>query len=468
MPANLKPSLPKILLLLALFSSSASASAQGEWWLTDPDKTARFEKQKTALLFSSTAREAQTIDVNETQTFQTIDGFGCCLTGGTAMNLIRMEPAKRATLLKELFATDDANIGISYLRVSIGASDLNDHVFSYDDLPPGQTDPSMSRFNLGPDRADVIPVLKEILVINPGIKILGSPWSPPPWMKTNHDTRGGSLKPEFYEAYATYFVKYIQGMKAEGIRIDAITVQNEPLNPNNNPSLLMPALEQANFIKRYLGPAFKRAGIDTKIILYDHNADRPDYPLAILNDPEAAKYADGSAFHLYGGKIEALSQVHNARPDKNIYFTEQWVGAPGDLKRDLANHVRNLIIGATRNWSRNVLEWNLAADAHQNPHTDRGGCDRCLGAVTIDGNKVTRNPAYYILAHAAKFARPGSTRIGSNSLETLPNVAFKTPDGRKVLIVLNNSQAPQTFNIRDQGKSAGSTLNAGAVGTYVW
>src|SRR5437879_5857767 len=188
MPANLKPSLPKILLLLALFSSNASASAQGEWWLTDPDKTARFEKQKTALLFSSAAREAQTIDVNESQTFQTIDGFGCCLTGGSAMNLIRMEPAKRATLLKELFATGDANIGISYLRVSIGASDLNDHVFSYDDLPPGQTDPSMSRFNLGPDRADVIPVLKEILAINPDIKILGSPWSPPAWMKTNHDT----------------------------------------------------------------------------------------------------------------------------------------------------------------------------------------------------------------------------------------------------------------------------------------
>jgi glucosylceramidase len=460
--------LPKIILLLALLSSAAGASAQGEWWLTDPDKTARFEKQKNALLFSSAAHEPQTIDVNEAQTFQTIDGFGCCLTGGSAANLIRMEAAKRATLLKELFATDDANIGISYLRVSIGASDLNDHVFSYDDLPPDQTDLDMSRFSLGPDQADVIPVLKEILAINPEIKILGSPWSPPAWMKTNHDTRGGSLKPGFYEAYATYFVKYIQGMKAEGIRIGAITVQNEPLNPNNNPSLLMPAAEQADFIKHYLGPAFKRAGIDAKIILYDHNADRPDYPLAILKDPDAANYADGSAFHLYGGKIEALSQVHNAHPDKNVYFTEQWVGAPGDLKKDLANHVRNLIIGATRNWSRNVLEWNLAADAHQNPHTDRGGCDRCLGAVTIDGNKVTRNPAYYILAHAAKFVRPGSLRIGSNYLETLPNVAFKTPDGRKVLIVLNNSQTSQAFNIRDQGKVASSTLNAGAVATYVW
>src|SRR5260370_8786668 len=189
MPANLKPSLPKVLLLLMVLSSGAGASAQGVWWLTDPDKTARFEKQKTALLFSSAAREGPAIDVNEAQTFQTIDGFGCCLTGGRAVNVIRMETAKRAALLKELFATDDANIGISYLRVSIGASDLNDRVFSYDDLPPGQTDPGMARFSLAPDRADVIPVLKEILAINPDIKILGSPWSPPPWMKTNHATR---------------------------------------------------------------------------------------------------------------------------------------------------------------------------------------------------------------------------------------------------------------------------------------
>ncbi|HEX4644036.1 MAG TPA: glucosylceramidase, partial [Verrucomicrobiae bacterium] len=275
MQPNTQPGLPEFLLLLAaLLFSSAGAGAQGEWWLTDPDKTARFEKQKTALLFSRAAGQVQTIDVTDAQAFQNIDGFGCCLTGGSAMNLMRMDTAKRAALLKELFATDGTNIGISYLRVSIGASDLNDHVFSYDDLPPGQTDLNLARFSLEPDRADVIPVLKEILAINPDIKILGSPWSPPAWMKTNHDTRGGSLKPEYYEAYANYFVKYIQGMRAEGIRIDAITVQNEPLNPNNNPSLLMPAPEQANFIKRHLGPAFKRTGVDTKIILYDHNADR--------------------------------------------------------------------------------------------------------------------------------------------------------------------------------------------------
>ena len=463
---------PRAYLLSAAFSFAAFAAVSQEKepvhvWLTNPDRSALFEKQQ-GLYFGKVAHQNTTIEIDEAQTYQSIDGFGFSLTGGSAMHIIRMSATSRAALLQELFGTEGTNIGISYLRVSIGASDLNERVFSYNDLPEGETDPEMTRFDLGPDRTDVIPVLKEILAINPAIKILGSPWSPPPWMKTNGDTRGGSLKPECYDAYAKYFVKYIQGMKAEGIRIDAITVQNEPLHPGNNPSLLMVAADQAIFIKNHLGPAFKKSGIDTKIILYDHNADRPDYPISILNDPEAKKYSDGSAFHLYGGKIEALTEVHNAHPDKNLYFTEQWMGAPGNLKRDMAEHVKSLIIGATRNWSRTVIEWNLAADPESKPHTDRGGCDRCLGGVTIDKDSVVRNPAYYVIAHAAKFVRPGSIRIASNYVEELPNVAFKTPDGRKVLIVFNNSPSRQTFNIRFGNKLVIADLNTGSVGTYVW
>ncbi|RAK02479.1 glucosylceramidase [Larkinella arboricola] len=438
-----------------------------DYWLINPDRSALFEKQNTALSFSNAASQQPTIDVDESQTFQPIDGFGYTLTGGSAMLINRMAAPERAALLNELFATDGKNIGVSYLRVSIGASDLDERVFSYNDLPEGQTDPDMSRFSLSPDREHLIPVLKQILAINPAVRILGSPWSPPTWMKTNGHSKGGSLKPEFYDAYARYFVKYIQGMKAEGIRIDAITIQNEPLHPGNNPSLLMLPEEQATFIKKSLGPAFKAASIDTKIVLYDHNADRPDYPITILNDPEARQYVDGTAFHLYAGPIEALSEVHKAHPDKSLYFTEQWIGAPGNLKGDLNWHVKNLIVGATRNWARTVLQWNLAADPQQNPHTV-GGCDRCLGALTIDGNTVTRNPAYYIVASASKFVRPGSVRIASNLVPNLPNVAFKTPDGRRALIVLNNSVAPQTFSVRFQKKTMTASLPAGAVGTYIW
>jgi glucosylceramidase len=401
------------------------------------------------------------------QTYQTIDGFGYTLTGGSARLIHQMAAPDRAKLLQELFSTNGKSIGVSYLRLSIGASDLDERVFSYDDLPAGETDPTLAKFSLAPDRTHLIPVLKEILAINPTLKMLGSPWSPPVWMKTNGNSKGGSLTLDYYDTYAQYFVKYIQGMAKEGIRIDAITIQNEPLHPGNNPSLLMLPAEQALFIKKSLGPAFKAANLKTKIILYDHNADRPDYPITVLNDPEAQKYVDGSAFHLYAGPISALSDVHTAYPDKNLYFTEQWIGAPGNLKGDLVWHVRELIIGATRNWSRTVLEWNLAADPKQNPHTP-GGCDQCLGALTINGNTITRNPAYYNVAVASKFVRPGSVRIASDEPEHLPNVAFKTPDGHLVLIVLNDGKSTQRFSIGSQGKQVNTTLAGGAVGTYVW
>ncbi|WP_310397772.1 glycoside hydrolase family 30 beta sandwich domain-containing protein [Hymenobacter sp.] len=436
-------------------------------WLTTPDKSALFQLQPGRLAFGGAANEHATIEVDEARTFQSMEGFGYCLTGGSALLLHRMGAAGRAKLLRELFATDGTSIGVSYLRLSIGASDLDERVFSYDDLPAGQTDPALARFSLAPDRAHLLPVLKEILALNPALKILGSPWSPPAWMKTNENTKGGSLKPECYDAYARYFVRYVQEMQAAGVRIDAVTVQNEPLHPGNNPSLLMPAEQQAEFIKRNLGPAFRAAKLATKIIAYDHNADRPDYPIAVLNDPEARQYVDGSAFHLYAGPIEALSQVHDAHPDKHLYFTEQWIGAPGKFSGDLAWHTKTLIIGATRNWARTVLEWNLAADPQQNPHTP-GGCTECLGAVTLAGDAVTRNPAYYIIAHASKFVRPGSVRIASTAPDALPNVAFRAPNGNRVVIVHNAGPAALSFNIRHQGQLLSTALAAGAVGTYVW
>jgi glucosylceramidase len=462
----------KSTLLAAAIMAATSAFGQQkgavQTWLTNADQSALFAQQKQEASFGKQTNANPVIEINEKESYQSIDGFGFCLTGGSAQLIIKMEPAKRAELLKELFATDGTNIGISYLRVTIGASDLNPYVFSYDDLPAGETDPNMAKFDLGPDKKDVIPVLKEILAINPKIKILGSSWSPPVWMKTTGDTRGGSLKPEYFDAYAKYLVKYVQSMKKEGITIDAMTVQNEPLHPGNNPSMLMLAPDQANFIKTNLGPIFKAEGIKTKIIVYDHNCDKPEYPISILNDPEAKKYVDGSAFHLYAGKIEALSTVHDAHPDRNLYFTEQWMGAPGNFKRDVAEHITKLTIGATRNWSRNVIEWNLAADPQSNPHTDRGGCDRCMGGITIDKDSVTRNPAYYVVAHAAKFVRPGSVRISSNLVDNLPNVAFKTPDGKKVLVVINRAAEAQTFSIKYKGEQVSEVLNAGSVATYIW
>ena len=414
-------------------------------------------------------QESQTITIDIESRFQSMDGFGFTLSQGSAQHILQMSDSARNSLLLELFGNEENSIRINYLRLSVAASDLNEFPFSYNDLEDSMAvDPELENFSLSYDTLDVIPVLKMILAINPKIKLMASPWSPPKWMKDNKDSRGGSLLEEFEPAYAQYLVKYIQAMEAEGINIDALTIQNEPLHPGNNPSLLMLPEQQARFIGKYLGPAFLESGIETKIVVYDHNADRPDYPISVMSDSLANPFIDGSAFHLYGGEIEALSEVHRAFPNKNIYFTEQWVGAPGNLEGDIPWHVKNLLIGAPRNWAKTVLEWNLSSNPSLTPHTDRGGCDRCLGAVTIDGDQVTRNPAYYVIAHASKFVDEASVRIESNSIEGLPNVAYQTPSGQKVLIVLNDSSAPVAFQVQEGKTQFSTNLNPGATGTWVW
>lgn len=462
-----------LLLVFAIFSPfSATAQKKGavSIWLTTPDRSSLLMHQSSPLRFQKLAvTGVPVIEVDDKQEYQSMDGFGFALTGGSAQLMMKMSAPQRESLLKELFGTGPGDIGVSYIRVSIGSSDMNDHAFTYDDLPAGQMDLDLKHFNLGSDATTVVPVLRELLAINPHVKILGSPWSAPAWMKTDDDLKGGGLKPEYYRTYAHYLVKYIEQMKQEGITIDEITPQNEPLNPHNTPSMVMQAKEEAQFISEALGPAFHAAGIKTKIIVYDHNCDRPDYPLTILSDPAAAQYVDGSGFHLYGGEITAMTRVHDAYPNKNLYFTEQMVvDHPGDPKMNIAEPVARLIIGAPRNWSRNVLLWNLAADPHFGPHTNNGGCPVCEGAITLDGNKVTRNVAYYTVAHASKFVRPGSVRIESSDLSSLPNVAFTTPEKRKVLIVANTGGDSVRFAIRYRGKSAVTELPAGAVATYAW
>jgi glucosylceramidase len=457
--------------LVAVSCPARAQKAAATLWLTNADRSALFQKQRDKFRFTTKTTQNQnpTITIDDNKTLQQIDGFGFALTWGSAQHLYHMDAGKRKTLLKELFGTRGNDIGISYLRVSIGASDLNEYVYSYDDVPTGQTDPELAKFSLRDDEKYVIPILKLILAIRPDIKILGSPWSAPAWMKTNENVKGGSLKPEYYEPYARYFVKYIQGMQADDIRIDAITIQNEPLNEKNTPSMQMSATEQGEFIKNYLGPALKAAGITTKILLFDHNCNHPDYPLAILNDPQAAQYAGGSAFHLYEGKITAMSAVHDAFPGKNLYFTEFMAVEHTDKPTILiAKHVSGTVIGALQNWSRNVLLWNLAADEKFEPHTNNGGCAGCQGAITIEGNEVTRNLAYYTIAHFSKFVRPGSVRVDSTAQDTLPNVAFHGPGKTVSLIVANTAASPQSFNVSFHSKSFTATVPGGSVGTFIW
>ncbi|AXG70676.1 glucuronoxylanase XynC [Kordia sp. SMS9] len=449
------------------YDPPAQAEVNVDFYMTTPDKSSLLTLQSSNIFPQSDNNNNPTISISENETFQQMDGFGFTLTGGSAQLINNMSSGARSNLLNELFGNGTDDVATSYLRISIGASDLDANVFSYNDVAAGQTDVNLNNFSINPDMANLIPVLQEILAINPNIKILATPWSAPVWMKTNENSVGGELRSEYYGTYANYFVKYIQAMEAQGITIDAITVQNEPENPFNNPSMVMTAAQQIDFIGNHLGIAFANANIPTKIIAFDHNPDNTNYPIAVLNNAAANSYIDGSAFHLYAGQINNLSLVHNAHPDKNIYFTEQWIESPGNFQEDIRWHFRELMIGAPRNWSKNVLQWNLAANPNNGPFTD-GGCTSCLGAVTIDGNDVTRNSAYYIVAQVAKFVPVNSTRIGSNYLTDLPNVAYKTPNGNIVVIVLNNTDTQKNFNINVQAEPISTVLPAGSVGTYVW
>jgi glucosylceramidase len=432
-------------------------------WLTSADQSFLFQRQTDSLRFTGSASDLPVITVDAEQKYQDIEGFGFSLTGGSAMLISRLPDADRQALLRELFLPYEDGIGINFLRLSIGASDLSERCFSYHDRP----DPELTHFDIGAGDLEVIPLLQEILAINPDIKIIATAWSAPPWMKTSQSFRGGKLKEDCYAVYAAYLVKYLQAMRDKGIVIHAITPQNEPLNQKNEPSMIMEAIEQTMFIKSYLGPALWKNGLnDVELFCWDHNCDVPEYPLTVFADAEARRYLAGSAWHLYGGDISALSEVYQLYPDMKLYFTEQWVGSDGHFGRDLMWHARHVLIGSLRNWSQVVFEWNLASDPFCGPHTP-GGEARCVGALTI-GEQIVRNVAYYVIAHAAKFVRPGSVRIGSDQPASLPNVAFVSPGGYVVLIILNDGAEAQSFAIGYQGKHAEIALPAHTVATYVW
>jgi glucosylceramidase len=357
--------------------------------------------------------------------------------------------------------------------MTIGASDFSLSDYTYDDIPTGETDFELANFTIEKDLEDIVPIFKQIINIAPEMKIMGSPWSSPAWMKTNGSLKGGKLKPEAYDAYARYFVKYIGAYEAEGITIDAVSPQNEPLHfTANYPCLDMPADVQLIFIKNHLGPAFTAAGLTTKIITYDHNWDNTQYPISILNDATAYQYIAGSAFHGYAGNVSAMSAVHNAHPEKGLYFTEisggEWATNFSD---NLQWNMANIFIGSTKNWSKTVLLWNLALDENHGPTNN--GCQDCRGVVTVNSStgSVTKNVEYYSIGHFSKIIRPGAFRILSTPFESatkLDHVAFINTDGSKVLVVCNADTVPKSFVVKLGDAQISYFIKATSVATIVW
>jgi len=470
-----------LLCLLAALTVSAQpgktikrSPAQGSAHIHVVESSESFEeslREKPALQFSSSEPTNLTVRVDESRTYQQIDGFGASITDSSAWLLSqKLTPAQRTTLLQQLFGTKQG-IGLTILRQPMGSSDFSLADFSYDDMPPGDSDPELKHFTIDGDRQYILPVLRETLAVNPKLKIIASPWSPPGWMKTSGSMIGGTLLPSSLAPLAGYFVRFVQSYEAAGVPIFAVTPQNEPRNiPADFPGMGMTAEEQATFVREYLGPAFRDAHLRTKIMIFDHNWDLIDFPDRILSDPKAAEFSAGIATHCYGGGPEAQTKLHDHFPAKDIWLTEcsggEW------QKGDLLVAQASLIIETTRNWAKSVVLWNLALDQNHGPHL--GGCTNCRGVVTIDHSTSPATVAptvdFTALAHASKFVAPGAFRVDSVSSEqsSLEHVAFRNSDGSIVLLVLNPVATPISFSIAWQGRNATYTLQPSTVVTFRW
>jgi glucosylceramidase len=399
-------------------------------------------------------------------------GFGAAMTDASAYLIQqKMSAHDQEALLQDLFGRR-YGIGMSFIRVPMGASDFSLRHYSYDDMSGTATDSALAHFSIDADRADKLPLLRRAVAINPQLKVMASPWSPPGWMKTTNSLVMGTLLPKFYDSFTDYFVKFIRAYGAEGVPIHAISLQNEPnFEPADYPGMKMDPKARADVIGKHLGPRFAAAGINALIWDWDHNWDLPQQPLDVLADADARNYVQGVAWHCYNGDVSAQSTVHDAHPDKDTYFTE-CSGGDWSPKFDenLKWTVKTLIIGAPRNWARGVLLWNLALDEKDGPHL--GGCGNCRGVVTINSatGAYTRNVEYYALAHVSKFVRPGARRISSESNDsTLSSVAFRnSDDNSKVLIVLYTGTEKRAVVLRSGALTSAYVFSPASAVTFVW
>jgi glucosylceramidase len=459
------------LALAVLLGVGSCGSPVAQAWITTADQSRLLSREPDIPIRSLPDSARVVIDVDERTSYQSIVGFGAAMTDASAYLINHKLGARRDTIMRELFGRNPG-IGLSFMRVPMGASDFSSTHYSYDDMPAGHTDSTLAHFSIDADRADKLPLLKQALAINPRLALVASPWSAPAWMKTSRSLYQGTLRPEAYDSFAEYFLKFVRAYAAEGVPIYAVTLQNEPaFEPADYPGMRLDPAVRAELIARHVGPRFASAGIRSLILDWDHNWDLPRQPLTVLSDSAARRYVAGVAWHCYAGDVAAQDTVHAAYPDKDVYFTEcsggEWSPAFADNLKFL---VGTLLIGSTRAWAKGVALWNLALDEHGGPHL--GGCGNCRGVITIDATSgaVTRNVEYYGLAHASAFVRPGAHRIASSTnVHGLQSVAFKNADdGSKVLVVLNTSATDVSFAIHAGGKAIPYTIRGGAVATFRW
>ncbi|WP_433012817.1 discoidin domain-containing protein [Kribbella sp. CA-294648] len=501
-----RPAIGAVVAGSALLLSGLSAGAQAaerptakttaRVWVTTPDR-AELLHERPSVAFGKGQSARTTITVDPGTQYQTMDGFGASITDSSASVLYRLTPAVREQTMRSLFDRE-RGIGVSFLRQVVGSSDFtaSPRHYTYDDVPAGQTDFPLRHFSIAHDQAQILPLLRRAKQLNPSLKVMATPWSPPAWMKTGDSLVGGRLKddPAIYNAYARYLVKFVKAYEAAGVPVDFISVQNEPQHrkPSGYPGTDMPVRQQAAVISQ-LGPLLRAASPRTKILGYDHNwsthpgdvANTPpgedpetDYPYQLLNSP-AGKWLAGTAYHCYSGDPSAQTALQQTFPDKGIWFTEcSGSHGPNDtpaqiFRGTLTWHARTLMLGTTRNWAKSVVNWNIALDDKGGPYN--GGCTTCTGLVTVqpDGS-VSTDAEYYTIGHLSKFVRTGAVRIASTSYGTtgwngqLMSSAFRNPDGSTALLVHNENDEPRSFAVAVGDQSFEYTLPGGAIGTFVW
>ncbi len=473
-----------------LVFASAAAAQPAAVYTTTPDLKEAL-RPGAEIRFSSGSGDAAlpVITVDPAQRFQAIDGFGASLTDSAAWLFAKLPAEQTGAAFEQLFSRRNG-IGINILRQPVGSSDLAVTFYSFDELcaqskkacttAAGVTDPKLEKFSLKHDEEYLLPLLRRALGVNPGIKVMLTPWSAPGWMKTTGSMLGSDpetkekahLRRDAYGPYADYLVKTIEGYQAAGVPVWALSAENEPLyGPPTYAGMVMEADEQAAFFGEALGPALKAARLHPLVMAYDHNWDRPDYPEAVLKDAKAGALAAGTAWHHYAGQPAVMTKNHEEFPQKGQWVTES-SGGTWQTGNVLAEEAGELI-AVTRNWSRSYVLWALATDQHHGPVV--GGCDTCRGLVTLDFSDAARpvvrtEPDFYVLGQASKFLEPGAVRIASDEPAggAVKDVAFRNPDGTIVLYTLNTGKDAQKVRIAAGGKTAVGTIPAGGIATFVW
>jgi O-glycosyl hydrolase len=442
--------------------SQQPAGVRIHWWLSSEDGASRLSPQPDLQFRRSPPPGRGTIQIDETTAYQTVLGLGSSLEHSTCYNLSLLPPAQRDKVIESL-VHPERGIGMNLMRLCIGTSDFAPGPFyTYDDMPPGEEDPGLERFSIDQDREYVLPVIKLAQRSNPNLKFIASPWTPPPWMKTNGRYGGGRLRRECYPVFAEYLVRFIEAYRQEDIPIHALTIQNEPeFGPEAYPTCLWTALEQRDFIRHHLGPLFRARGIDTAIWIFDHNFNNPGFPATILRDPQAAPFVGGSAFHLYEGRPEAMSKLHRQFPDKTIHFTEGSVyGSKGAAE----------IISYFRNWAGSYNAWVTMIDDQGKPNVSGfHDCDPTIIVLNRDTLETRYRADYYLYGQFMRFIQPGAVRIATHLPRGAPpNVAFRNPDGGVVLVAANPQANPRPLSFSWRGTVAEAVLPSRSAATFRW